>query len=307
MQDEISQAVLANEDVVKYLRGGYGDSGAQARERINGYLDELRTTQRHKFYRALQHPLYPILRKIERKHENLHHVANAVGRHRIVYVVEPQEPLRLSGRAAGARRQRHPAAAHRRRHQPVRRTARPDPQARHRRDSDPAQHQGSGLPDHAQGLRRRDAQEARSVFLSRGRPQLQRRAEAVEDRAVQRGARRRAAQSGDHPGRGRLRPGARGSHPRAPERQEAAAAVRPRGGRDGALRGRLPLARVRHLRRADHRRRSRRRNRAATCSSWRGWSGRASARSTRCCRPRCSPRRCGRRSRGAISSRASIG
>src|SRR5258708_22146595 len=85
MQDDISEAVLANEDVVKYLRGGYGDSGAQAREKINGYLDELRTTQRHKFYRALQHPLYPILRKIERKHENLHHVHAAVRNHRVVY------------------------------------------------------------------------------------------------------------------------------------------------------------------------------------------------------------------------------
>src|SRR3954466_143204 len=85
MQDEIFEAVLANEDVVKYLRGGYGDSGAQAREKIHTYLDELRTTQRHKFYRALQHPLYPILRQIERKHENLHPVLNAVGRHRIFY------------------------------------------------------------------------------------------------------------------------------------------------------------------------------------------------------------------------------
>src|SRR3954451_15929466 len=70
MQDEISEAVLANEDVVKYLRGGYGDSGAQAREKIHGYLDELRTTQRHKFYR---------------KHENLHYALNAIGKHRIVY------------------------------------------------------------------------------------------------------------------------------------------------------------------------------------------------------------------------------
>src|SRR5215212_8832620 len=85
MQDDISEAVLANEDVVRYLRGGYGDSSAQAREKINTYLEELRTTQRHKFYRALQHPLYPILRKIERKHENLHHVTNAAGRNRIVY------------------------------------------------------------------------------------------------------------------------------------------------------------------------------------------------------------------------------
>src|SRR6266850_14559 len=85
MQDDISQAVMAHEEVLKYLRGGYGESGAQARERIHGYLDELRTTQRHKFYRALQHPLYPILRKIERKHEQLHHVTTAVRSHRIVY------------------------------------------------------------------------------------------------------------------------------------------------------------------------------------------------------------------------------
>src|SRR5213594_3035790 len=85
MQDDISQAVMAHEEVLKYLRGDYGESGAQARERIHGYLDELRTTQRHKFYRALQHPLYPILRKIERKHENLHYVTAAVRAHRIVY------------------------------------------------------------------------------------------------------------------------------------------------------------------------------------------------------------------------------
>ncbi len=74
MQDDISEAVLAREEVLKYPR-----------ERIHGYLDELRTTQRYPIYRALQHPLYPILRKIERKHENLHHVTNAVRSHRIVY------------------------------------------------------------------------------------------------------------------------------------------------------------------------------------------------------------------------------
>src|SRR5438093_1521914 len=87
MQDDISQAVLAREEVLKYLRGDYGESGAQAREKIYGYLDELRTTQRHKFYRALQHPLYPILRKIERNHENLHYVSSAVRSHRIVYAL----------------------------------------------------------------------------------------------------------------------------------------------------------------------------------------------------------------------------
>src|SRR5262245_2472452 len=85
MLDEISQAVLAREEVVRYLRGGLGESGAQARERIYAYLDELRTKQRYKIYRALQHPLYPILRKIERRQEQLHHVTAAVRTGRVMY------------------------------------------------------------------------------------------------------------------------------------------------------------------------------------------------------------------------------
>jgi glycerol-3-phosphate O-acyltransferase len=85
MLDDVAQAVLAREEVVKYLRSGYGERGGQARERVYGYLEELRTTQRHSIYRALQHPLYPILRKIERKHEQLHHVVAAVRNHRVVY------------------------------------------------------------------------------------------------------------------------------------------------------------------------------------------------------------------------------
>src|SRR5207247_11240052 len=82
MLDELSEAVLAGEEVVKYLRGGYGERGARARDRIYAYLDELRTTQRYPIYRALQHPLYPILRKIERTPEQLHHVTGAVRTHR---------------------------------------------------------------------------------------------------------------------------------------------------------------------------------------------------------------------------------
>ena len=66
MLDEITQAVLAREEVVEYLQGGHGERGQVARERIYAYLDELRTTQRYSIYRALKHPLYPILRKIER-------------------------------------------------------------------------------------------------------------------------------------------------------------------------------------------------------------------------------------------------
>ena len=55
MLDDIAQAVLAREEVVKYLRGGNGDRGGDlARERVYGYLEELQTKQRHKIYRALQ-------------------------------------------------------------------------------------------------------------------------------------------------------------------------------------------------------------------------------------------------------------
>jgi glycerol-3-phosphate O-acyltransferase len=87
MLDDIAQAVFAREEVVKYLKSGYGgESGAQARQRIHGYLDEMRTTQRYGMYRALQHPLYPILRKIERIGEQWAQVAAAEPDHRIVYV-----------------------------------------------------------------------------------------------------------------------------------------------------------------------------------------------------------------------------
>jgi glycerol-3-phosphate O-acyltransferase len=85
MLDDIAQAVLAREEVARYLRASDADGSEEVRERIYAYLDELKTTQRYPIYRALQHPLYPILRKIERKHEGLQHVAGAVASHRIVY------------------------------------------------------------------------------------------------------------------------------------------------------------------------------------------------------------------------------
>jgi len=86
MLDAVSQAVLAREEVVRYLRGGYGElSEAAARERVSGYLEELRTTQRYHMYRALQHPLYPILRKIEKVPEHAYNALDATSRHRVVY------------------------------------------------------------------------------------------------------------------------------------------------------------------------------------------------------------------------------
>ncbi len=85
MVDEITRAVLAREEVARYLDGSRGVSGAEARQRIEAYLGELRTTQRYSIYRALKHPLYPILRKIERIGENVEVVKAAARSGRIVY------------------------------------------------------------------------------------------------------------------------------------------------------------------------------------------------------------------------------
>jgi glycerol-3-phosphate O-acyltransferase len=86
MLDDITQAVLAREDVARYLRGGHGQSELEARERIHAYLDELRTTQRYPIYRALKHPLYPILRKIDRIEECVQVARDATRAGRTMYV-----------------------------------------------------------------------------------------------------------------------------------------------------------------------------------------------------------------------------
>jgi 1-acyl-sn-glycerol-3-phosphate acyltransferase len=86
MLDDITQAVLARDEVARYLRGGHGQTELEARERIHAYLDELRTTQRYPIYRALKHPLYPILRKIERIEEHVDLAQAAVRQHRVIYI-----------------------------------------------------------------------------------------------------------------------------------------------------------------------------------------------------------------------------
>jgi glycerol-3-phosphate O-acyltransferase len=86
MLDDITQAVLARDDVARYLRGGHGQTELQARERIHAYLDELRTTQRYPIYRALKHPLYPILRKIDRVHEHVEIAQRATRAGRVLYI-----------------------------------------------------------------------------------------------------------------------------------------------------------------------------------------------------------------------------
>ncbi len=86
MLDDITQAVLAREEVARYLRGGPGQTELEARERIHAYLDELRTTQRYPIYRALKHPLYPILRKIERIVEHIAIAQRATRAGRVIYI-----------------------------------------------------------------------------------------------------------------------------------------------------------------------------------------------------------------------------
>ncbi len=84
--DEIAHAVFARAEVARYLEGSHGISGAEARARVEGYLDELRTTQRYEWYRALEYPLFPILRKLERIDEHLEHARAAAAKgYRLVY------------------------------------------------------------------------------------------------------------------------------------------------------------------------------------------------------------------------------
>jgi len=85
MIDEITQAVLSREEIARYMQGCHGESGRAARAKIEAYLEELRTRQRYSIYRALKHPLYPILRKIERIGEHVEVAKAAAKAGRVVY------------------------------------------------------------------------------------------------------------------------------------------------------------------------------------------------------------------------------
>jgi glycerol-3-phosphate O-acyltransferase len=85
MLDEMTRAVLSREEIARYLQDSHGARGVAARERIEAYLEELRTTQRYFIYKALKHPLYPILRKIERLGENVETAKAATRAGRVIY------------------------------------------------------------------------------------------------------------------------------------------------------------------------------------------------------------------------------
>ena len=83
--ETIAEAVLAREDVAKFIEGSHGVKGDAARTRVMQYLDELQTTQRYELYRALEYPLYPILRKIERVGEHQQRAVDAARKGRVVF------------------------------------------------------------------------------------------------------------------------------------------------------------------------------------------------------------------------------
>ena len=85
MLDEVTQAVLSRDEVVRYLRESHEGGKADTRERIHAYLEELRTTQRIPFYRALKHPLYPIFRKLDLCPEHVDIPVAATGKGRVIY------------------------------------------------------------------------------------------------------------------------------------------------------------------------------------------------------------------------------
>jgi glycerol-3-phosphate O-acyltransferase len=86
VRDDLTRAVLAREEVARYLKAGDGVTELEARERIQSYLDELRTTQRYPIYRALKHPLYPILRKVDRRPEHVVIARQATAAGRVLYI-----------------------------------------------------------------------------------------------------------------------------------------------------------------------------------------------------------------------------
>jgi glycerol-3-phosphate O-acyltransferase len=91
--DEISRAVLSRDEIARYLAGADGETGRAARERIETYLEELRTTQRYSMYRALKHPVYLLLRTVERIGEHVDVAKAATRAGRVVYTANHRSHL----------------------------------------------------------------------------------------------------------------------------------------------------------------------------------------------------------------------
>src|SRR5688500_20121627 len=91
--DTIAEAVLAREDVARFIQGSHGLTSAAARTKVMSYLEELQTTQRYELYCALEYPLYPILRKIERVAEHTNGDGGAVKEGRGAFASNPRTQI----------------------------------------------------------------------------------------------------------------------------------------------------------------------------------------------------------------------
>lgn len=85
-REDIAAAVMAREDVARYLQSSSGATDPVVRAKVLGYLEELQTRQRYRFYRALAHPLYPILRKVHRIFEHGERATAAVASGHVVWI-----------------------------------------------------------------------------------------------------------------------------------------------------------------------------------------------------------------------------
>ena len=293
--------MLAREEIARYLEGSHGESGRAARERIEGYLEELRTTQRYSIYRALKHPLYPILRKIERLGEHVESPRRRRAAGRVIYASNHKshtdylvEPLVLDDNgirppiiAAGINLfggplgllHRHVTGAI-----PIRRNTK-----------DPA-YLMTLKAYVAELLRKHDL-----FFYPEGG-----RSYSGEIKTPKTGLMHAALQA-EHPHmvivptavaydlvlEDHVLARQRVKRTQRPFSRELAEMVRYAVG--------LPVARLRHVRQADRRRRHRRDLAPRRAGPHAHGHGARSAGCTRCCRPPWSPTRCGRRSRAASS------
>ena len=141
----LTAAVLAHEEVARYLSGSHGLTGDEARERV---ITVSSGTADHAAIRAVSRAGIPALshlaqdrarRRERRAPSSTPPSAAASSTPRIT------EPHRLPRRTARRGRCRDSPADHRGGHQPVWRAAGPDSQTRHRRTADSTQHQGPGV------------------------------------------------------------------------------------------------------------------------------------------------------------------
>jgi glycerol-3-phosphate O-acyltransferase len=81
--DDICQAVLARDEVVRYLNEPHGEDPGEARRRVQAFLTELRTRQRYPLYKSLKYAAFPLIlwriRSIG-EHADIAQAASAAGR-----------------------------------------------------------------------------------------------------------------------------------------------------------------------------------------------------------------------------------